>query len=115
MNHHTFYLRAEARCPNEIVELDECSNALEFWGFDADDGDASQIRLQFIGGHVFQINAVASLGAIDTTYYAPTAWCTSITEEWIVNRIGLTIIFGSEENDGIWIMRGNTRLMTGFW
>ena len=55
------------------MELNGCSNApicndgalLKFRGFDADDGDALQIRSQSIGGHVFQINAVALLGAID--------------------------------------------------
>ena len=43
------------------MEIDGCSNApvcdddslLEFRGFDADDGDTSQIRLQSIGGHMF--------------------------------------------------------------
>ena len=120
---HTSYLRAKAQCPNEIVEIDGCRNALvcnddsllEFRGFDADDEYASQIRLQSIGGHVFQITDVAPLGANDTIFYAPTSWCTSTTEEWIVNQLGLTIIADSEENGRIRIMRGYTRLMTGFW
>ena len=71
--------------------------------------------MQFNGGDVFQITAVASLGAIDTIYYAPTAWCTLITEEWIVNRLGLTVISDFEENVGIRIMIGKIRLMTRFW
>ena len=98
------------------MEFDGYSNApvcnngsqLEFRGFDADDGDASQIRLHSIGGHVFQITAIASLGAIDTIYYERTVWCISITEEWIINQLGLTIISESEENGEIRIMRGHT-------
>ena len=105
-NDHTSYLRAEARYPNKIVEIDGCNNApLEFREFVAEDGNASQIKLQSIGGHVFQITAVASLGAIETIYYAPNAWCTSIAEKRKVNRIGLTIISDSRENGGIRIIR----------
>ena len=66
--------------------------------FDAADGDASQITLESFGGHVLQIISVASMGAIDTIFYVPTAWCASIPEEWIVNRLDITIVSASEEN-----------------
>ena len=62
---------------------------------------------------MFQMAAVASLRAIDNLLCTK-CMCTSITEEWIVNQLGLTIITDSEENGGIRIMRGNTRLMMGF-
>ena len=87
-NHHISYLQKEIKCPSEIVEVDGCSNSpvcndgtlLQFRDINAVDGDPSQITLKSIDGHVLEINAVASLGAIDTIFYAPNAWCTSIPE-----------------------------------
>ena len=101
------------KCPSEIVEVDGCSNSpvcndeilLKFRNFDAADGDTSQITLKSIGGHVVQITADTSMGAIDTNFYAPTAWCTSISEEWIVNHLDITIVSASEENGGIRFMK----------
>ena len=66
-------------------------------------------------GHVLQIIAVASMGAIDPILYAPTAWCTSISVEWIVNQLNLTIISTSENNGGIRFMKEGLRIMMGFW
>ena len=122
-NHHISYLQEEIKCPSEVVEEDGCSNSpvwkdetqQQFRDFDAIDGDASQITLKSIGGHVLQMTAVALMGAIYTIFYAPTAWCTSISKEWIVNHLDLTIISASEENGGIRFMKGNLRIMTGFW
>ena len=80
-NLHISYLQEEVKCSSEFVEVEGCNNSplcndetlKQFWDFDAADGDASQITLKSIGGHVIQIAAVASMGAIDTIFYAPTA------------------------------------------
>ena len=49
------------------------------------------------------------MGAKDAIFYAPTAWCTSISEEWLVNQLDLTIISASEENGRIRFMKGDLR------
>ena len=94
-------------CNDEIL--------LQFQDFAAVDRDTSQITLKSINGQVLQITIVASMGAIDTIFYAPTAWYTSISEEWIVNHLDLTTISASEENRGIRFMKGDLRIMTEFW
>ena len=104
------------------MEVDVCSNSsvcndetlLQFRDFDANDGDATQITLKLIGGHVLQITAVVSMGAIDTIFYEPTAWCTLISEEWIVNHLDLTFVSASEENGGIRFMKESLRVVTKF-
>ena len=63
---------------------------------------------------MLQITAVASMGAIDTIFYVPTAWCTSILEEWIVNYLDIVIVSASEENGGIRFKKDGERNMTGF-
>ena len=87
---------------------------MQFRDFDAVNGDASQITLKSIGGHVLHITAFASMGAIYTIIYAPTAWCTLISAEWIVNHLDQTIISASEENGGIRLMKEGQRIMIGF-
>ena len=64
---------------------------------------------------MLQITAVASMGAIDTIFYTPTAWCTSIPEKWIVNHLDITIVSVSEENGGLRFMKESQRIITGFW
>ena len=83
-NHHISYLQEEIKCPSEIVEVYGCNSPvcndetlLKFRDFDAADGDAS---------HHSEVDwwtrapdyCSASMRAIDTIFYAPTAWCTSI-------------------------------------
>ena len=87
---------------------------LQFRAFETIDGDASQTTLMSIGGHLIQITAVASMGTIYIVFYAPTAWCTSISEELIVNRLNVTIISASEENREIRFMKKGLRIMTVF-
>ena len=89
-NHHISYLWAETECPREIVAVDGCNNdpvyndgtLLQFRDFDAVDGDASQINLKSIGGHMLQITALASMRTIDAIFYAPTAWCIQLKKNW---------------------------------
>ena len=46
---------------------------------------------------MLEIRAVASMGAIDTIFFALNAWCTSIPKVWIVH-LDLLIVVASEEN-----------------
>ena len=64
-----------------------------------------------MGGHVFQITAVALRGTIDTIFFAPTAYCTSITEEWIVSCLGLSIVTEPAKSGRIRIRRADNRIL----
>ena len=66
------------------------------------------------GENVLHITVAALMGAIETILYEPTAWCTLITDNWIVNQLGLTIVTYYEENGGIHLIKNVRRLMTGF-
>ena len=121
-NHHISNLQEEIKCTNEAVKVNGWSNSracngetlLRFLDFYTVDGNAPKITLKSIVGHVLQITAVAFMGAMETIFYAPTAWCTSISEEWIVNQLNLTIISAAEENGSISFMKKGLRVMTGF-
>ena len=55
------------------------------------------------------------MGVIETIFYAPTAWCTLIPEEWTVNHLDIIIVSAFEENGGIGFTKGGERIMSGFW
>ena len=84
-----------------------------------------EIIFKSIGWHVLQITAVASMQAIETIFSEPTAWCTSITKDWIVNNLDygwLTLLYYQLENNqclwrkwGIRIMKDDQILITGCW
>ena len=76
---------------------------------------STEITLKSIRGNVLQITAVALMGAIDTVFYAPTAWCTLIPKVWIVNQLDFTTISASAENGGICFMKKGLKIMTGLW
>ena len=64
---------------------------------------------------MFHITAFALMEAMETIFYEPTAWCTSITKDWIVKNLDFKVISASDENGRICIMKDDQILNTGFW